>query len=669
MALAGVSVAIGILVVLRYAQIPFFMYYPRTTNTVLVSESVDMLLFVGASLCVPLSLLLFALQPGTRRRAVRNAGVILVVVLAVWLSSFVFMSRSPSLTVETLFASTVSVAIVDVSASDSVYGLEWRRAVSEMLVPLMTIFALIEFSPIYYWILSAINPGTLTGREAAELELNLTYSPFLLEPLILVALLSSWIWIPVILRILKLESSPRSTDESPRIRGPAVSSRTLAASIDLIAIVAILVFYYPYTAGQHWIVGVDSYMRYYDPLVQVSGMHLSAAIWTVASTFHGVYVGLLLIVRLATGLSPFSIVKYAPLVLAIITSVTVFWIFLQSGRRIDLAVLAAACNLLWLPTTVGIWSAPQANWTAYALWMLFAASMLRWTMRASRGAVYFVLQAIASLGILLIHPWTWGVFVATLIILTVTLRLEKIAAATHVPTASVLSSLALAVPVGAAGILVAPGIRSDMFSTMTMYMHTFSNPNGLTLISGALSSVFEDWGSFLNPFLMIISLLGVFVVIRRKDSLSMYVVAWIVVWSIGSVLAAPEPIEMEALWRMLYVSPLPLLLAYGISGIVQLSRRLEMFNSSSEHFATQTFFATVGVVAPLSAFIVAFPSPMLKLVAVLAALALTFVLVRFVPANQVASILVLAVLVLIVVNGAFRSLYPLLLDPHNLRGI
>jgi hypothetical protein len=60
--LAGVAVAIGILVVLRHAQIPFFMYYPRTTNTVLVSESLDMLLFVGASLCVPLSILIFGVR-------------------------------------------------------------------------------------------------------------------------------------------------------------------------------------------------------------------------------------------------------------------------------------------------------------------------------------------------------------------------------------------------------------------------------------------------------------------------------------------------------------------------------------------------------------------------------------------------------------------------------
>jgi hypothetical protein len=121
MGLAGLAVVMGILVVLRYSRIPFFVYYPRFTDTVLVSESLDMLLFLGASLTVPLSLLLFALQPETRRGSVRNAGVTLVAVLAVWLLSLALMSRSPSLAVLTLFASTASVAVVNTLISDPVF--------------------------------------------------------------------------------------------------------------------------------------------------------------------------------------------------------------------------------------------------------------------------------------------------------------------------------------------------------------------------------------------------------------------------------------------------------------------------------------------------------------------------------------------------------------------
>jgi hypothetical protein len=92
--MAGVAVAIGILGVLGYAEIPFFVYYPRFTDTVLISESIDMLLFVGASLCVPLSVLVFALQLGARRQSRGDAGVTLVVVLAVSLLSLIFMDMA-----------------------------------------------------------------------------------------------------------------------------------------------------------------------------------------------------------------------------------------------------------------------------------------------------------------------------------------------------------------------------------------------------------------------------------------------------------------------------------------------------------------------------------------------------------------------------------------------
>lgn len=43
----------GVLVVLRYAQIPFFTYYPRFTDTVLISEPLEMFLFVVASYVFP----------------------------------------------------------------------------------------------------------------------------------------------------------------------------------------------------------------------------------------------------------------------------------------------------------------------------------------------------------------------------------------------------------------------------------------------------------------------------------------------------------------------------------------------------------------------------------------------------------------------------------------
>ena len=47
-ALNGFSVAGGVLVVLRYARIPFFLYYPRVVDTVLFSDFLDLYLVFGS---------------------------------------------------------------------------------------------------------------------------------------------------------------------------------------------------------------------------------------------------------------------------------------------------------------------------------------------------------------------------------------------------------------------------------------------------------------------------------------------------------------------------------------------------------------------------------------------------------------------------------------------
>jgi uncharacterized protein YhhL (DUF1145 family) len=39
------SIAIGLLVLLHQIQIPFFLYYPNTTDTVLISEPLDRYIF------------------------------------------------------------------------------------------------------------------------------------------------------------------------------------------------------------------------------------------------------------------------------------------------------------------------------------------------------------------------------------------------------------------------------------------------------------------------------------------------------------------------------------------------------------------------------------------------------------------------------------------------
>jgi hypothetical protein len=444
--------------------------------------------------------------------------------------------------------------------------------------------------------------------------------------------------------------------------------RALAASIDLIAILAIAVAFYPYLAGQQWLVGVDSLINYYNPLIDLSRLSLSNGLRILASTFHGVYVGLLFLLERATGLSPFLIVKCAPPVFAFLTGLIIFWMLLNCTGSHRLAILSSACSILWIPTTLGIFAGLQSNWAALVLWMLFLALTL-WSMESrSKRATVFILQALASAGILAIHPWTWGVFISTLVIFAVIVHLQK-AEAAHASLRSIFAALVLAVPAGIAGIILVSNIRKEALSALQNYVWLLSKPNQIALVGDAIYLGYAQWASFLSPLLLAICLLGAASIVQHKGFLSKYVLAWIVACSIGSILAAPigyNPTSPELsepeLWRVLYISPLPILLAFGIEKAWQLVGRLETVTPNRLHALFPPILAAL-----CSAPLVISTSPIVKLVAVLAALTACLVL-AFKQGPQAAKTLVVMTLLLIVANAAFRSLYPLLLDPHNLLG-
>src|SRR5208282_6150432 len=88
---------------------------------------------------------------------------------------------------------------------------------------------------------------------------------------------------------------------------------------------------------------------------------------------------------------------------------------------------------------------------------------------------------------------------------------------------------------------------------------------------------------FLSPILLLICVVGAFGLSGGGIARN-YLFAWVVVWCVGSIMVAPmgynstnPAIGETLLWRMLYVSPLPILLALGIQRCIDLSRSFEAF--------------------------------------------------------------------------------------------
>jgi len=130
----------------------------------------------------------------------------------------------------------------------------------------------------------------------------------------------------------------------------------------------------------------------------------------------------------------------------------------------------------------------------------------------------------------------------------------------------------------------------------------------------------QIWSQFLNPVLLGLSILGIIVLVRRRDRLSCIILAWIVAACATNVLAAPmgyNPLDVNRgqtqIFRALFLTPFQIPAALGLVHLKSvLDDRLGRTRDA-----------------------------------------------------RVAAALAIGLLFLAVVNGAFRALYPLLTDPHN----
>jgi hypothetical protein len=546
------------------------------------------------------------------------------------------------------------------------WGKERRTTVSHIALGALTVLALIECASIYYWITSAFSPLSLLGVASQYLETSLTYSAYPIAPVLLLIVLFSWLWIPILTSVFRTKRGSTSGASENKQTGK-LDRKLLLASLDLLAILSILVFYFLYAAGQNWIVGVDSLWRYLIPLNSLNGQSTYQGVLAALALGHGIYLDILYIIQRTTGLSAFTIVKFAPLILSFLTSSAVFLAFRSSGPY-SLRLLTALCALLWFPTTLGLWSGIQANWVAYLLWMLYLASYLNGATKFTTAS--FIAQSLLSLGILVIHPWTWGVFIATVVVsssLSMLGRMDLRRSLTDI-----ISVAWLTVPIGLGAYVYFLGVRSDFTNTLSLYsISLFRLDVMLRTFGGAWLEMFRKWSSFLSPALIIIALIGAFTLTEVDGKTRRYMLAWIAIWCVGSFLAAPleynpaRPATSDTqLWRMLYISPLPLLLAIGLSRCLNLSSRLE--TRSQDSLASIRSIMFTAPICAGSFFLFLSTTPTIRLICFILTEFAVFVLASRLQGGGSIRIYVLIVLGLVIMNAAFRSLFPLLIDPHNL---
>jgi len=282
----------------------------------------------------------------------------------------------------------------------------------------------------------------------------------------------------------------------------------------------------------------------------------------------------------------------------------------------------------------------------------------------------YVILALLSFLILLFHPWTWGVFVTTLLFTAIVSRGSSWAK--HC-IRTLVAALVIALPLGLGAYFLSPSLRYDLANTIHFYLSGPLNPASLLTFVDALANMFYILGPAVSPALLLLSLVGAYALCRRRALTAKYLVAWAIAWCIGSILIAPTGlnptnpgVSETGLWRMLYISPLPFLLALGMETCIRIPKRSIISGNSAS--ITAGFLSGPSMVPFLAAgsALFIFWDANVRLLIVAGALIVALLLIVKSPGRQGFEAIIALVLVLLLFNAAFRTLFPLVLDPHNI---
>jgi len=595
-------------------KVPFYLYYHRTIFLIYTSRLLDPVIWLASS-----ALALIMLAAGTRGRSV-----------SIWFSVALlwFGTVTGALAVFGVIQQVATIAALATLTGCAVGGIAaLGSATTRMRGCFILVFVLVvsvlllpvELGSLSYYVLSAFHPGIDIGRSWEILEMQLWYTAFPLIPFLYAAFLFSWIWAPLLAKML-WKPKPVANSNGPGKTTSLTESRIWFVVMGCFVLLAAFLGYYPYFRDSAYpLVGTDIYWRNALPAERV----VSSTSWLAAAAKERhplVVLGISAASKLM-GLGVESLLRFAYVGLIAALGLTVLILVFAASRNIALASMSVVMSTISVSTTGGMYTGTVAEWVALIVWGLTLAFLAVSSGRTLRHEFICILGlAIGSVAVLFIHPWTWlammvGLIAYCAIVLAVRPKgwLRDVRSVLFVIffNAAMLA-LSLFVLLKAQGWRVAEAFSLVQNSLSSKYFG-FGSWEILVFFS-------QIWSQFLNPVLLALSILGVVVLARRRDRLSWILLAWIVAACATSVSAAPmgyNPLDVNRgetqIFRALFLTPFQVPAAIGLVSLKS-SLTSKIGGSRKARFA-------VG--------------------------------------------LIVGILFLAILNGAFRALFPLLTDPHN----
>jgi len=614
-ALVAVAGFFSWIMLVNNLQISYWLYYERTVYLIYLGRSLDPIAWLLSSV---LAVLLLAAAK-KRRPAWLWPGILLL-----WLGIALGTLGLAGLGRLSISAGSLLTLIGLVAGANAVF-LELAPTnrgyfVATILLALSLLILPAELGSLSYYVLSAFQPGTQVGRSWELFELQLWYTAFPLVPFLYVAFLFSWIW-ALVARILR-GSAIRAVNEIAESTNRS-ESRAWILVIGAYIVLAAFVGYYAYFQSLTYpLVGTDIYWRNALPAERV----VSSSSWVAAASRerHPLVVLAIAVVSNLLGLGVESLLRFAYAGLILAFGGAVFLLAFVGSRSKTLASFSALMTTISTPVAAGIYTGTIAEWVALIVWTLSLGLLAvnkdndlhRWVPAALGLGFGSVVAAF-------VHPWTWIAMMLSLLLyapVVVILRLRGVRreiSAIIIAILFNLTALALGLVflwktqgwrVASAFLLVQESLGSKYFGLGTWEIVVFFS---------------QIWSQFLNPVVLVLSILGILVVVQRRDRFAAIVLAWLVAACVTNVVAAPMGYDVllggrgqTQMFRAMFLVPFQIPAA---AGLLLLKTRLDKI--LGETTRSQGVKLVVGIVV--------------------------------------------GVVIIVVLNGAFRALYPLLTDPHN----
>jgi len=641
--------------------VEFFYFYPREAQTILRPFSLLAIVWLVAAGFSVLGLITLGLRTDRAGRRVTRKQL-WAVILGASIALILVLVEAILLQYPVPFwwIGTIAVGICWLGFGDGVVQIIGgrRKLIWAFLASLLGIGAVVEIWSLSHWLYSGFVP--LAGYEKTwpDLEMNLTYAWSSLFPAIFLATWLSPIWAFIAFKLYRMTNRRRPVgsqiSESPQVQQIKLGLDDFILLLVLI-LICVVIGFYPYFHDPSWVVGTDAYWRYKDPLERVAG---SPSVLAAASNErHGLYLLILYGIMSVTGLSPFDMVRVSPMMLAaLLSTMTYLAVTRFRGSRTE-GFFAGFLSATTFPTILGIFASIHANWFTLSVGLVALSILISLGQKTKRALWKALLVTLCGMVLLILHPWTWGIVALSALVAGLVFFAKKnwrMSAASSIVLLSGLVSGALVYATGS------DTERAKLIETVRIYSAPLTAPSLVEHPFGVIYDALRIWSPFLDPLLMVLAIAGVVLLVReRASTYKVFMLSWMAVAGIGTFFAVTLNTEI---WRIWYLQPLWLLGATGIRGLLQ------MGNSIYNEQASYLVPARTALIIGIAGIAVFFLDPGVgSAIFYVAAFSIVLIHLGGQRANArtiLASAFVLFVLVFFL-NHALRSLYPLILDPHN----